>query len=47
MLQKNGWKFGIIKILLVVVVAFLALVAFKDFTPAQTSVEKVVAYEQK
>lgn len=42
--EKKHW---ILKAIVGVVVIFLLTVMFKDFTPAQTTVEKTITYGQK
>ena len=47
MSQISKMKYRIVKVVLVVVAIFLCIIAFNDFTPTQTSVEKTIAYEKK
>ncbi len=47
MRQNNEKKHTILKIVAVLVGAFLIFVAFNDFTPEQTDVEKTFVYEAK
>lgn len=47
MRQKKESNHFLLKVVLGIVVLFLIVVAVKDFTPAQTPVEKTVVYEQK
>lgn len=47
MRQKKESNHFLLKVVLGIVVLFLVVVAVKDFTPAQTPVEKTVVYGQK
>ena len=47
MRQKKESNHFLLKVVLGIVVLFLIVVAFKDFTPAQKPVEKTVVYGQK
>jgi hypothetical protein len=47
MRQKKESNHFLLKVVLGIVVLFLIVVAVKDFTPAQTPVEKTVVYGQK
>jgi hypothetical protein len=47
MRQKKESNHFLLKLVLGIVVLFLIVVAVKDFTPAQTPVEKTVVYGQK
>ena len=44
--QKENKHF-LLKIIMLALVVFLTTVAFVDFTPTQTTVEKVVSYTDK
>ncbi len=44
--QKENKHF-LLKTVILALVVFLATVAFLDFTPTQTTVEKVVSYTDK
>lgn len=47
MRQKKENKHLLLKTVVGMIVLFLIVVAVKDFTPAQTPVEKTVVYGQK
>ena len=45
--QTGKMKYRLIKIILIIGAIFLGVVAFNDFTPTQTAVEKTVVYEKQ
>ena len=47
MRQKKENNHLLLKAVIGIIVLFLVVVAVKDFTPAQTPVEKTVVYGQK
>jgi hypothetical protein len=46
MRQKKESKHLVLKVVLGIIVLFMIVVAVKDFTPAQTAIEKTVVYVQ-
>ena len=47
MLQNSKIKSRLVGGVLIIIVLFLGVMAFNDFTPEQKPVEKTVAYGQK